>query len=37
MQETKQLNNYDYPDRLINSMPGSFEKQAHKEYEGIDT
>lgn len=36
IQEVKQLNNYDYPDKLINSMPGSFEKQAHKEYEGMD-
>lgn len=32
--QTVQLNNFDYPDKLINSMPGSFEKQAHKEYEG---
>jgi hypothetical protein len=36
VQEVKQLNNYDYPDKLINSMPGSFEKQAHKEYDGVD-
>lgn len=31
------LNNFDYPDKLINSMPGSFEAQAHKEYEGFET
>jgi hypothetical protein len=36
LQETIKLNNFDYPDRLINSMPGSFEAQAHKEYEGMD-
>lgn len=36
LQETIRLNNFDYPDRLINSMPGSFEAQAHKEYEGMD-
>ncbi len=35
--ETVQLNNFDYPDKLINSMPGSFEAQAHKEYEGFET
>lgn len=34
--QTIQLNNFDYPDKLINSLPGSFEKQAHKEYEGVD-
>ena len=34
--EHQKLNNFDYPDKLINSMPGSFEKQAHKEYEGVD-
>ena len=33
---TEKLNNYDYPDKLINSMPGSFEKVAHKEYEGVE-
>lgn len=33
--ETKEkMRNFDYPDKLINSMPGSFEKQAHREYEG---
>ena len=32
--QTVRMNNFDYPDKLINSMPGSFEKQAHKEYEG---
>lgn len=32
--QTVQLNNFDYPDKLINSLPGSFEAQAHKEYEG---
>jgi hypothetical protein len=34
VQQTVQMKNFDYPDKLINSMPGSFEKQAHKEYEG---
>jgi hypothetical protein len=36
MVTTEKLNNFDYPDKLINSLPGSFEKQAHKEYEGVD-
>jgi hypothetical protein len=34
--QTVRLNNFDYPDKLINSMPNSYEKQAHKEYEGMD-
>lgn len=33
---TEKMRNFDYPDKLINSMPGSFEKQAHREYEGVD-
>jgi hypothetical protein len=37
VQDTVKLNNFDYPDKLINSMPGSFEQQAHREYEGVDT
>ena len=32
---TIKLHNFDYPDKLINSMPGSYEAQAHKEYEGM--
>ena len=36
VQQTVKLDNFDYPDKLINSMPGSFEKQAHREYEGVD-
>ena len=36
IQQEVKLNNFDYPDKLINSMPGSFEKQAHREYEGVD-
>ena len=36
MQSTEKMDNFDYPDKLINSLPGSFEKQAHKEYEGVD-
>jgi hypothetical protein len=31
-----QLNNFDYPDKLINSMPGSFEKVAEREYRDVD-
>jgi hypothetical protein len=34
--QTVQMKNFDYPDKLINSLPGSFEKQAHKEYEGTE-
>jgi hypothetical protein len=34
--QTVQLNNFDYPDKLINSMPGSFEKVAEREYRDVD-
>jgi hypothetical protein len=36
VQVTEQMKNFDYPDKLINSMPGSFEQQAHREYEGFE-
>lgn len=36
IQVQEKMRNFDYPDKLINSMPGSFEQQAHKEYEGVD-
>lgn len=34
VQRTVTMKNMSYPDKLINSMPGSFEKEAHKEYGG---
>jgi hypothetical protein len=36
VQQTEKMKNFDYPDKLINSLPGSFEKQAHREYENVD-
>lgn len=30
----KQLNNFSYPDRLIDNMPGNINSEADREYEG---
>jgi hypothetical protein len=32
----EKLRNFDYPDRLIDSMPGSFHKQAEREYADVE-